>query len=181
MKGRDFVACPSGCRKAPKKLICKAPSVEVTMGRFMKIGAALRKFGIRLPKTEQVHVKMEYCLRNCGDSTAEHIGFELERLRARRKAADYELDDSGIAASSKVETEIASATYPVGRGKVSKLDRRSIKTPRPSQASWFAGFRLGGLQPNNVIPAIDVQHFARDTAGKMAEQVETGVAQIGWL
>jgi hypothetical protein len=52
---------------------------------------------------------LEYCFRDCGEPRAATAGRELESLRAKRKAADYDLADRRFVAIGTVDVEIKRA------------------------------------------------------------------------
>jgi uncharacterized protein (UPF0332 family) len=74
-------------------------------GAFHEALALLHACGVWLPRTEQVHVKVGYCLLECGDPDAAKEGRQLDILRSKRKVADYDLDDNRFADSSDARRE----------------------------------------------------------------------------
>jgi len=109
MTGRGFVACAERLSQSPDEADLRSAVSRAYYGAFHQVRALLSECGVQLPKTEQVHVKMEYCLRGCGEPIAAHAGQQLERLRAKRKAADYELDDTRYITVAAVQSEIVRA------------------------------------------------------------------------
>jgi uncharacterized protein (UPF0332 family) len=109
MTGRDFVACAERLSQSVGEADLRSAISRAYYGAFHYVRAALSECGVQVPKTEQVHVKMEFCLRGCGDPIAAHAGQQLERLRARRKAADYDLDDTRYITASAAQAEIRRA------------------------------------------------------------------------
>jgi uncharacterized protein (UPF0332 family) len=109
MTGRGFVACAERLSQSPDEADLRSAVSRAYYGAFHLVRTLLSECGVQLPKTEQVHVKMEFCLRGCGDPIAAHAGQQLERLRARRKAADYDLDDPRYITAPAVQSEIRRA------------------------------------------------------------------------
>ena len=109
MTGRGFVACAERLSQSSDEADLRSAVSRAYYGAFHQVRALLSVCGVQVPKTEQVHVKMEFCLRGCGDPIAAHAGQQLERLRARRKAADYDLDDTRYITASAVQSEIRRA------------------------------------------------------------------------
>jgi uncharacterized protein (UPF0332 family) len=76
-------------------------------GVFHTARRLLQDMGIRLPKGEQIHMKVTFCLHDCGDALAVEAATELESLRNQRNRADYELDGmatSRALAGSQIQT-----------------------------------------------------------------------------
>lgn len=69
----------------------------------------LRDNGVRLPRTEQVHIKAGFCLLDCGEAVAAKAAQQLEILRNHRKAADYELEDARFADRQFILAAVARA------------------------------------------------------------------------
>ena len=114
MIGRDFLAfalrCLQGFEEAgPEEADRRSAVSRAYYGAFHEARALLRRCGISLPKTEQVHVKLGYCLRDCSDPNAAKAGRQLDTLRAQRKVADYDLDDRRFASIHAAQTEVARA------------------------------------------------------------------------
>jgi uncharacterized protein (UPF0332 family) len=109
MTGRGFVACAERLSRSSDEADLRTAVSRAYNGAFHQVRALLSECGVQVPKTEQVHVKMEFCLRGCGDPVAAHAGQQRERLRARRKAADYDLDDTRYITTSAVQSEIRRA------------------------------------------------------------------------
>jgi len=109
MTGRDFVACAEKFAKGSSEAELRSAVSRAYYGAFHEALALLHACGVWLPKTEQVHVKVGYCLRDCGDPDTAMAGQQLDVLRSRRRIADYDLDDNRFAASSAVRREILRA------------------------------------------------------------------------
>jgi uncharacterized protein (UPF0332 family) len=102
MTGSDFLACAEKFSKGSTEAELRSAVSRAYYGAFHEALALLHVCGVWLPKTEQVHVKLGFCLRDCGDLGATTAGRELEILRSRRKIADYDLGDNRFAAPSSV-------------------------------------------------------------------------------
>jgi len=107
--GRDFLVTAEHFAKGPTEGALRSAVSRAYYGAFHEAIALLDICGVRLPTTEQVHVKLEYCFRDCGDPNAAMAGRELELLRAKRKAADYDLSDKRFLAAGAVDAEIKRA------------------------------------------------------------------------
>ncbi len=109
MTGRDFVACAEQFAQGPTEAELRSAVSRAYYGAFHEALVLLKTCGIWLPKTEQIHMKVGYCLQDCGDPDAAEAGRELELLKSKRKVADYDLDDDRFTASRAVRLEIARA------------------------------------------------------------------------
>ena len=109
MTGRDFVATAEHFAKGTTEGEFRSAVSRAYYGAFHEAIALLNSCGVWLPKTEQVHIKLEYCLRGCGDPNASSAGREIELLRAKRKAADYDLTDKRFLVVQAVDAEIKRA------------------------------------------------------------------------
>jgi uncharacterized protein (UPF0332 family) len=109
MTGRDFLACAEQFAEGHAEAVLRSAVSRAYYGAFHEASALLHACGVWLPKTEQVHVKVGYCLRDCGDPDAAIAGQQLDVLRSRRRIADYDLEDNRFAASSAVRREILKA------------------------------------------------------------------------
>ncbi len=106
MTGRDFLACAERLALNTVEAELRSAVSRAYYGAFHEAMALLRGIGIRMPKTEQVHVKIAYCLQDCGDARGEDAGYLLERLKDQRTIADYDLDDSRFANRKNVQSEM---------------------------------------------------------------------------
>jgi uncharacterized protein (UPF0332 family) len=111
MTGRDFIACATRLAQQKAEADLRSAVSRAYYGAFHESRDLLRDCGVHLPKTEQVHIKIVYCLQDCGDEVAEDTGQILESLRGQRKAADYDLDDSQFTSERKAVSEVARAKY----------------------------------------------------------------------
>jgi uncharacterized protein (UPF0332 family) len=109
MTGRDFLACAERFAQSPVEAELRSAVSRAYYGAFHEAMSLLRESGVRLPRTEQIHVKVGFCLRDCGDAIAAKAGQQLEVLRNERRAADYQLDDARFADAIKVQSEVARA------------------------------------------------------------------------
>jgi uncharacterized protein (UPF0332 family) len=109
MTGGDFLACAGRLAQSSAEADLRSAVSRAYYGAFHEALSLLRDSGVRLPKTEQVHVKVGFCLRDCGDATAAQAGRQLELLRNERRTADYELGDSRFTDGRKVQSEVARA------------------------------------------------------------------------
>jgi uncharacterized protein (UPF0332 family) len=109
MTGSEFITCAESLASGVLEADRRSAVSRAYYGAFHEARARLRACGVRLPKTEQVHVKMGYCLCDCGDPIAERAGRHLETLRAQRTVADYDLDDGRFMASGAARSEIVRA------------------------------------------------------------------------
>ena len=109
MTGRDFIVCAEQFAEGLTEAVLRSAVSRAYYGAFHEALALLHACGVWLPKTEQVHVKVGYCLRDCGDPDAATAGQQLDVLRSRRRIADYDLGDDRFAASSAVRREILKA------------------------------------------------------------------------
>jgi hypothetical protein len=107
--GRDFVTCAEQLARGSTEAVLRSAVSRAYYGAFHEALALLHGCGVWLPRTEQVHVKRGYCLRDCGDPDAATAGQELEILRSKSTVADYELADNRFAASPAVRSEITRA------------------------------------------------------------------------
>ncbi len=107
MTGRDFVICSEQFARGSSEAELRSAVSRAYYGAFHEALALLRACGVWLPRTEQVHVKVGYCLRDCGDPYAMKAGREL--LKSKRKVADYDLDDDQFIATRAVRSETARA------------------------------------------------------------------------
>jgi uncharacterized protein (UPF0332 family) len=128
MTGRDFMACAEKFSQGSTEAELRSAVSRAYYGAFHDVLALLHVCGVWLPKTEQVHVKMGFCLRDCGDPDAANTGRQLDILRSRRKVADYDLNDNRFAARSAVAVEIERA-------------RRILATIDQIDSSSGTGFR----------------------------------------
>ena len=140
MTGRDFVACAEQFARGPTEAVLRSAVSRAYYGAFHEALALLHTCGVWLPKTEQVHVKLGYCLRDCGDSDAAEAGRELEILRSKRKAADYDLVDDRFVAARAVSSEIARA-----RKILATIDQLNSGAATDFRAKVRACARLLGL------------------------------------
>jgi uncharacterized protein (UPF0332 family) len=109
MTGRDFVVCAGAFAKGASEAELRSAVSRAYYGAFHEARVLLADTGVRLPKTEQVHLKVGYCLQDCGEENAAKAGQQLEILRTQRKAADYDLDDQRFADRHTAEVEVARA------------------------------------------------------------------------
>ena len=109
MTGHDFIACAERLAQSSAEAELRSAVSRAYYGAFHEALSLLRDSGVRLPKTEQVHVKVGFCLRDCGDVMAAKAGRQLELLRNERRAADYELGDARFSDGHKVQAEVARA------------------------------------------------------------------------
>jgi uncharacterized protein (UPF0332 family) len=109
MTGRDFLACAERLARNTAEAELRSAVSRAYYGAFHEARALFGEIEIRLPKTEQVHVKVMYCLQDCGDARGEDAGHLLERLKDQRTIADYNLDDSRFTNSKEVQLEIEHA------------------------------------------------------------------------
>ena len=109
MTGRGFMACAEQFAEGLTEAVLRSAVSRAYYGAFHEALALLHACGVWLPRTEQVHVKVGYCLRDCGDPDTAMAGQQLDVLRSRRRIADYDLDDNRFAASSAVSREILKA------------------------------------------------------------------------
>jgi hypothetical protein len=70
MTGCDFVTCAEQFAGGPTEAIQRSAVSRAYYGAFHEALALLHACGVWLPKTEQVHMKVGYCLRDCGDQDA---------------------------------------------------------------------------------------------------------------
>jgi uncharacterized protein (UPF0332 family) len=61
-------------------------------GDFHVARRLLVEVGVHVPKGEQVHAKVIYCLQDCGDEDAAEAADEFVTLRNERNRADYDVD-----------------------------------------------------------------------------------------
>jgi uncharacterized protein (UPF0332 family) len=127
MTGRDFITSAASLAKSSAEADLRSAVSRAYYGAFHEARALLHACGVWLPKTEQVHIKLGYCLRDCGDPIAADVGHQLEALRAKRRVADYDLDDNRFAAPSAARPEILTARDIVG----------ALDALRPNEASDF--------------------------------------------
>ena len=109
MTGRDFVTCAEQFGQGSSEAELRSAVSRAYYGAFHEAVSLLNDCGVWLPKTEQVHVEVGYCLRDCGNAEAAKAGQQLEVLRSQRKVADYDLDDNRFNASRTAGLEIARA------------------------------------------------------------------------
>jgi uncharacterized protein (UPF0332 family) len=109
MTGRDFINCAEQFAEDRTEAVLRSAVSRAYYGAFHEALALLHACGVWLPKTEQVHVKVGYCLRDCGDQDAAMAGQQLDVLRSRRKIADYDLHDDRFADSRAAKREILKA------------------------------------------------------------------------
>jgi uncharacterized protein (UPF0332 family) len=109
MTGRDFVACAERFAQSSMEAELRSAVSRAYYGAFHEARALLRNCGVGLPKTEQVHVKVAYCLQDCGEANAAQAGQQLELLRDQRKVADYDLDDGRFADRRSAKSEVTRA------------------------------------------------------------------------
>jgi uncharacterized protein (UPF0332 family) len=109
MTGRDFIECALRFAQVPIEGELRSAVSRAYYGAFHDALHLLRGNGVRLPRTEQVHVKVGFCLRDCGDPVSAKAAQQLEVLRNHRKAADYDLDDTRFTDSQFAFSEIARA------------------------------------------------------------------------
>ena len=138
MTGRDFITCAERLARGPAEADLRSAVSRAYYGAFHEALSLLRESGVRLPKTEQVHVKAGFCLADGGRANAAKAGQQLELLRDQRKAADYELDDVRFAERRTVQGEVARA-----RRIVDHLDQ--CRLVAEFQAKVRAQARLLGL------------------------------------
>ena len=87
MTGRDFVACAEQFAEGLTEAVLRSAVSRAYYGAFHEALALLHACGVWLPKTEQVHVKVGYCLRDCGDPDTAKAGQQLDILRSKRKVS----------------------------------------------------------------------------------------------
>jgi len=109
MTGEDFVLCAERLARSSAEADLRSAVSRAYFGAFHAARSLLQGNGVRLPKTEQVHVKLGFCLQDCGDANAGHAGQQLEVLRLERRRADYDLDDGRFADGRKARSEVARA------------------------------------------------------------------------
>jgi uncharacterized protein (UPF0332 family) len=109
MTGRDFIDCAEQFAEGHTEAVLRSAVSRAYYGAFHEALSLMHSCGVWFPRTEQVHVKVGYCLRDCGDLDAAKAGQQLDVLRSRRKIADYDLSDNRFAASSAVRREILHA------------------------------------------------------------------------
>ena len=140
MTGREFVACAEKFAKGSSEAELRSAVSRAYYGAFHEALALLHACGIWLPKTEQVHVKVGYCLRDCGDPDTAKAGRQLDILRSKRKVADYDLDDNRFADSSDARREALRA-----RQVLETLDQCRTKATADFRAKIRSHARLLGL------------------------------------
>jgi uncharacterized protein (UPF0332 family) len=140
MTGRDFFACAERLSQSSSEADLRSAVSRAYYGAFHHARELLRKFGVILPKTEQVHIKVGYCLLDCGDQDAATAGQQLEELRSQRKTADYDLDSARFTTRGAVSLEIARA-----RRILETLDKCSSKTATAVRDKIRAHAKLIGL------------------------------------
>jgi uncharacterized protein (UPF0332 family) len=140
MTGRDFVACAEQFARGSTEAELRSAVSRAYYGAFHEALALLHACGIWLPKTEQVHVKVGYCLQDCGDPDGAEAGRALELLKSKRKVADYELDDHRFSASRAVRIEVARA-----RRTLETFDQCRTQPATEFRAKVRAHARLLGL------------------------------------
>ena len=140
MTGRDFIACAEQFVEGLTEAVLRSAVSRAYYGAFHEALALLHACGVWLPKTEQVHVKVGYCLRDCGDPDAAMAGQQLDVLRSRRRIADYDLDDNRFAASSAARREILRA-----RQILETFDRCRTKPTADFRAKIRSHAKLLGL------------------------------------
>ena len=109
MTGSEFLACAERLAASKHEADLRSAVSRAYYAAFHEAQALLRDCGVRLPRTEQAHVKMTFCLQDCGEAVAEEVGHSIEFLRNQRKVADYELDNSRFTDAHRVQTETARA------------------------------------------------------------------------
>ncbi len=109
MTGDEFVACADRLARSSAEADLRSAVSRAYFGAFHAARSLLQESGVRLPKTEQVHVKVGFCLQDCGEANAGHAGQQLEVLRLERRRADYDLDDDRFTDGQKARSEVARA------------------------------------------------------------------------
>ena len=109
MTGRDFIACAEQFAEGITEAVLRSAVSRAYYGAFHEALALLHACGVWLPKTEQVHVKVGYCLRDCGAPDTAKAGQQLDVLRSKRKVADYDLADNRFADSIDAGREVLRA------------------------------------------------------------------------
>jgi uncharacterized protein (UPF0332 family) len=109
MKGADFLDCADRLANGTFESDLRTAVSRAYYGAFHEVLSLLREQGIRLPKTEQVHIKSMYCLQDCGDLVAQDVAELLEYLRSQRRLADYELNSTQFNQPNTARSEIAQA------------------------------------------------------------------------
>jgi uncharacterized protein (UPF0332 family) len=109
MTGDDFVECAERLARSSAEADLRSAVSRAYFGAFHAARSLLLDCGVRLPKTEQVHVKVGFILQDCGESNAAFAGQQLEVLRLERRRADYDLDDKRYADARKARSEVARA------------------------------------------------------------------------
>jgi uncharacterized protein (UPF0332 family) len=94
MTGRDFLICAERLVQSSAEADLRSAVSRAYYGTFHEALVLLRDNGVRIPKNEQVHMKLVYCFQDCGDANAAKAGEEIVVLRISRRAADYDLDDN---------------------------------------------------------------------------------------
>jgi uncharacterized protein (UPF0332 family) len=140
MRGRDFVACAEQFARGSTEAVLRSAVSRAYYGAFHEALSLLHACGVRLPKTEHVHVKVVYCLQDCGDPDAAKAGRQLEILRSKRTVADYDLADNRFAATAAAGTEITRA-----RQILESFDQCRTKAAADFRAKIRAHARLLGL------------------------------------
>lgn len=108
MTGDDFVVCAERLARSSAEADLRSAVSRAYFGAFHAARSLLQESGVRLPKTEQVHVKVGFCLQDCGEANAGRAGQQLEVLRLERRA-DYDLDDDRFTDGRKAQSEVARA------------------------------------------------------------------------
>lgn len=114
MIGREFVECAERLLTGPAECDFRSAVSRAYYGAFHDARALLQDNGILLPKTEQVHLKVVYCLQDCGDVNAAQAGIDIDLLRLERKRADYDLRDDRYTDVRKARAEVAKARSILG-------------------------------------------------------------------
>jgi uncharacterized protein (UPF0332 family) len=109
MTGDEFVVCAERLARSSAEADLRSAVSRAYFGAFHAARSLLQDSGVRLPKTEQVHVKVGFCLQDCGEANAGHAGQQLEVLRLERRRADYDLDDGRFTDGRKARSEVARA------------------------------------------------------------------------
>ena len=111
MTGRDFVVCAERFAQSSVEAELRSAVSRAYYGAFHEARTLLRDSGVMLPRTEQVHTKVVYCLQDCGEANAAEAGQQLEVLKTQRKIADYELVDGRFIDRRRAQSEVKRARW----------------------------------------------------------------------
>ena len=80
MTGLEFIVCAESLGRSSSEADLRSAVSRAYYGAFHESRTLLNDCGVWLPKTEQVHIKIGFCFRDCGDTKAGDIGRQLETL-----------------------------------------------------------------------------------------------------